>query len=110
MIIDKILDRKDLEAAIAAEGCTIEEYQEWYESLTESEQDMQDTPYDTRDFYNYVHEEWSAIGVGADILTAMDGGSEEDVKRALCKYILENDYNPQICDYINQVEWLKGCE
>lgn len=23
---------------------------------------------------------------------------------------LETDYDPQICDYINQVEWLKGCE
>ena len=45
---------------------------------------------------------------GDKITRALDGGTENDVKKALCDYIIENDYNPKICDYINSVEWL--CE
>lgn len=46
--------------------------------------------------------------VGEQIAAAMDGGSEEDVKEAICKYIIDNEYNPEICDYVNSVEWLKA--
>lgn len=44
--------------------------------------------------------------VGFGITAAMDGGTEEDVKRELCKYIIDNEYNPDICRYINKVNWL----
>lgn len=52
--------------------------------------------------------EYSSIfdGIGADICEAMDYGTEDDVRKALCAYITCNDYNPAICDYINSVSWL----
>lgn len=40
------------------------------------------------------------------ILSALDGGTEKDVKRELCKYIREQGYNEGICGYINSVTWL----
>lgn len=44
--------------------------------------------------------------VGDDITRAMDGGTEEDVKRSLCQYIRENEYNPLLIDYINRINWI----
>jgi hypothetical protein len=44
--------------------------------------------------------------VGDDITTAMDYGTESDVKRALCDYIDNNEYNPEIKKFINAVKWL----
>jgi hypothetical protein len=44
--------------------------------------------------------------VGFGITAAMDGGTEEDVKRELCKYIKDNEYNMELCEYINKVNWL----
>ena len=44
--------------------------------------------------------------VGFGITAAMDGGTEEDVKRELCKYIKDNEYNMELCEYINSVNWL----
>lgn len=41
------------------------------------------------------------------ITAAMDYGTEEEVKKALCEYITECEYNHEICDYINSREWLK---
>ena len=41
-----------------------------------------------------------------DITRAMDFGTEEDVKNALCRYIEKNEYNPLICDYIRKINWL----
>lgn len=31
---------------------------------------------------------------------------KEDVRNALCQYIDENEYNPEIKKYINSVNWL----
>ena len=45
-------------------------------------------------------------GIADGITRAMDGGTETDVKRELCKYILKNGYNTEICDFIKSVEWL----
>lgn len=45
-------------------------------------------------------------GYGKDISLAMDYGTEEDVRRELCKYIDGCEYNPEIKDYINSVSWL----
>ena len=79
MIIDLILDRK---------------YDAEYNGI--------DT-YNAHDFYidclGYNH-------IADGIIKAMDYGSETDVKRELCKYILKNGYNKKICDYINSVNWL----
>lgn len=59
--------------------------------------------YKARDFYFNVLQYGST---GDEITRAMDGGTEDDVKKALCDYITGNEYNPQICDYIKSVEWL----
>lgn len=77
MIIDLILDRKD------------------------------GYKYRPKDFYDYVMdygETWPELA--NPITAAMDSGTEEDVKRELCEYVIKCGYNTAICDYINSVEWL----
>ena len=59
--------------------------------------------YNARDFYFDVLQ---YSRTGDEITRAMDGGTEDDVKKALCDFITGNEYNPQICDYIKSVEWL----
>ena len=61
--------------------------------------------YKVKEFYDNVmaYEE----GTDYEISRALDGGTEKDVKKALCDYIINNDYNPKICNYINKVTWLE---
>lgn len=80
MIIDLILERKGWEE----DGCAV---------------------YNPHDFYMDVMRYGD---VGEDITMAMDYGEESDVRRELCNYIVRNEYNPAICDYINSREWLKN--
>lgn len=70
---------------------------------------------DRKDGYDYYppefYNELQAYGnifheIAWDIARAMDDGTEEDVKRELCRYVLEQGYNPKICEYINSVNWL----
>ena len=82
MIVDLILDRKD--------DNTI-----WTENGSK--------PYTAERFYR----ELVGYGeIGFDIQRAFDGGTEQDIKRELCRYIDEQEHNPEIKDYINSVEWL----
>ena len=82
MIIDIILDRYD------------------------DERDGLPHAYDPREFYREVME-WSDLNPRADLITrAMDGGTEEDVRRELCAYIDANDYNPDIKFWINGRTWI----
>lgn len=77
MIIDLILDRRDGE------------------------------PYDSKHFYDDVmsyRETWPELA--NPITSAMDGGTNEDVQVQLCNYIKSQGYNPEICDYVNSVEWI----
>lgn len=63
--------------------------------------------YNARDFYCDVlqyRETWPDLS--DPITKAMDGGTEKDVKEALCSYVRAAGYNPEICDYINSVNWL----
>lgn len=77
MIIDLILDRKD------------------------------GAGYTPRDFYMEVMQYGRAFpNLAHPITMAMDAGNEQDVKTALCNYIDECDYNPQIKNYINSQNWL----
>lgn len=79
MIIDCILDRKDDENFY---GCD---------------------KYNAKEFYLHI----LAYGtIGREITRAMDYGTEEDVKSALCRYILDNEYNPEICSYIVSKNWI----
>lgn len=63
-------------------------------------------PYDAKKFYDYVRSEEDMFEFDPAISRAMDGGSEEDVKKALCRYIVDQGYNDRVCDYINSVDWL----
>lgn len=78
MIIDDILDRKD------------------------------GSNYNAKEFYDYVLT-WcdDEDDVGTEIARAIESGSEEAVKKALCNYIKDQGYNPKICNYINSVNWLE---
>lgn len=60
--------------------------------------------YDEREFY---HDVMSYGKTGWEIARAMDGGTNEDVQRALCKYIINNEYNLEICNYINSQVWVE---
>jgi len=83
MIIDEILDRK----------CAEEEGDfEWY---------------NPHDFYMYCMEESGIFdGIGDAITRAMDFGTENDVRNAICNYIIDQNYNPDICKYVRSVQWI----
>lgn len=60
-----------------------------------------DIAYNPHDFY------LRAMEYKQDEITrAMDGGTENDVKAALCDYIRRNEYNSDIRAYIESVDWL----
>ncbi len=107
MIVDLILDRRELEQELAEQGATMAEYAEYYRGLPEQQKIFSPTPYEAGAFYREVREYDRVFdGIGLEILQAMDYGTEDDVKKALCRYIIECGYNPEICDFINAAEWL----
>lgn len=61
--------------------------------------------YVVRDLYEYVQDvnnpDYQAVA------RALDAGTEADVISALCDYISHENYNPEICNYISSVSWLK---
>ena len=68
---------------------------------------------DRQDGFNYTPEDFYRDAmmygdVAHEITRAMDEGTEEDIKKALCKYVLDNEYSPKICDFINSVNWLEA--
>lgn len=48
--------------------------------------------------------------MAAPILEAMDNGTDGTIKAALCQYVIGNEYNPEICDYICSVSWQDKAE
>lgn len=62
--------------------------------------------YNAREFYYGVMEHESTCITNRGISRAMDCGTEQDVKKALCDYIINQRYNSEICYYINSVNWL----
>lgn len=62
--------------------------------------------YDPEDFYKAMmsYEE----GTDFKISRALDSGEEEDIKRELCAYIDDGNYNPKIKTFINSVKWLEA--
>lgn len=82
MIIDLILDRKDDDTVFTEYG---------------------NKPYTAKRFYRQLVEYGE---IGFDIQRAFDGGTEQDIKRELCRYIDKQEYNPEIKNYINSVTWL----
>ena len=65
-------------------------------------------PYVPANFYRSVAEYDEAFpDIVRPILSALDGGEEEDVRRVLCDYVDEHDYNMALYSYINSVKWLE---
>ena len=81
MIIDYILDRKD-------------DYEHGIKI------------YNAKDFYDYVRSEEDVFDFNPTISRAMDYGTDNEVKVAIDNYILENGYNPNICHFVDSVQWL----
>ena len=98
MIIDAILDRQYADD-VRAQG-----YTHW----KTRDGKIEEIKYDPRKFYMAVFGYIGGCGSDAaeNITREMDNGTEESVKQALCKYVLKNNYNPEICEYINGREWL----
>ena len=59
--------------------------------------------YNAREFYFNV---LSYGAPGYNITRAMDGGTENDVKKAICRYIMDGGYNWDLCYYVHSVNWL----
>lgn len=60
--------------------------------------------YNPKELYNYCQD--SVFQFYRKVAEVMDNGTEEQIKELLCSYIKEEMYNPNICDYINSVNWL----
>ena len=84
MIIDLILDRKDCGGV-------------WSDTLGGM------VKYNPHTFYLNVMDYGE---IGWDITRAMDADDESATKQALCDYIDNGQYNPDIKKYINSVKWL----
>ncbi len=77
MIIDLILDRKDGD------------------------------PYNPKTFYNNIMEYNKVFNNSFEYISkAMNEGTDYDVKKALCKYILDNDYNIEIMKFVLKSKWI----
>lgn len=70
--------------------------------------DRDDKTYDPAKFYSEVQGYNATFeGIGNEILDALDNGTEYDVKRALCLYVLDNDYSMGVCgSHIYNRQWL----
>jgi|TARA_Y100000310_G_scaffold213575_1_gene214512 hypothetical protein len=60
--------------------------------------------YSPKRFYNEIMK--YSPEIAEPIATALDAGTEQQVKKELSNYILEQNYNHNIIKYINSVEWL----
>ena len=75
MIIDAILDRKD------------------------------GMMYSSANFISYCQSEIDVMGLDYKFPSYINNGDEEKAKKDLCRYIDEQNYNPEIKTYIGSVEW-----
>lgn len=63
--------------------------------------------YNAHDFYMDVLGYMDLVPEDVKQITlCMDEGDEQDVKFALCRYVLRNGYSEEICKYIYSVNWL----
>ena len=60
-------------------------------------------PYNPKHFYQEV---LHYLPTGEGIAVALDRGEEKDVKATLKEYIRKNEYNRDICTFIQSVNWL----
>lgn len=60
--------------------------------------------YSQRDFLDYCIA--NDFGDYESIAVALMDNNEDKVKQLLCEYIDRNEYNPEIKDYVNTVNWI----
>lgn len=59
--------------------------------------------YNPHTFYTYIAQSGD---IGGKIADAMDQDNESETRYQLEKYVLENEHNTDIIEYINSVKWL----
>lgn len=91
MLVDFILDRKD-----AADYGEVYEPKELYDYVSDLYADCVEWKQD------------EGAKIYEKILQALDYGTEKDVRGALCNYIIKNNYNCAICDFICTQKWLEA--
>lgn len=98
MIIDLILDRKENDNMI----------NNGYTHIRCLNGEFKSLKYNPREFYMNVCEYINGCGdyYAVQITRAMDCGTEKDIKRELCRYIIDCGYNESIIDYINSRDWI----
>lgn len=57
------------------------------------------------DDMTYMHEEAETFGF-VDLARALDSGSEDDIRRELCRYIDDGGYRQDVKKYVNSVDWI----
>ena len=63
----------------------------------------------TYNLLKYIYDE--AMLFGFDYISrALDEGDNRDIQNALCRYVIENDYNTNLCDFIKTQNFLKNIE
>ena len=62
--------------------------------------------FDPVEFANEVHDYCDVFPELQPIDDAIGSEVEQRVKHALCGYVLDGGYPPEICDFINSVPWL----
>lgn len=62
--------------------------------------------YSPSDLYEYVVKDDGGV-ITENIAIALEVGNNRDVQNALCAYIVANDYNEEICAYINSTMWVE---
>ena len=62
-----------------------------------------EAPYSPEQFYRDV---LNYGEIGWAITRALDAGTENQVKQALCQYIDNQGYSEHIKDFVNSVNWL----
>lgn len=60
--------------------------------------------YNPKELYNYLM--WWTLPSYQSVSRAMDEGTNKDVQAAMCAYIDLEEYNPDIKDFVNSVDWL----
>jgi len=69
--------------------------------------DAMDGDYNPRDFYNCVNDHEMGFPSNHPISRALDGGTNQDVQKALCSYVDVNEYNADIKKFINKFTWVE---
>lgn len=61
--------------------------------------------YNVLNHLDYIKAEQEIFEFTPNIYEAFKSGDDNQAKRALCKYIDEHGYNPEIKEYIKSVSW-----